>query len=173
MPNRWYRDSIFGPGPRRPMDRNSRARFRFLCRQHRGANRLTANEVTIGEVLVSALGEDGRLDLAHASIAARAQCHVATVKRALRRLWDLGLVSWVRRLVRDGWRCEQTSNAYCLLTPSCDAHAARPVGRIKLKRQEAAFDEVVLATFTLADAPLAGLEAIRQRWLPGLRAAGP
>ncbi len=45
-------------------------------------------------------GPDGRLDLAHATIAERALCHVATVKRALARLQELGLVDWVRRLVR-------------------------------------------------------------------------
>ena len=105
---RWRRDSIFGPGQRQRLDRNGRARFRFLTRQHRRVNRLTANDVAVGEVL-SALGDDGRLDLAHNTIAERALCHLATVRRALVRLRGLGLATWVRRLVRGsstGWRCE-------------------------------------------------------------------
>jgi hypothetical protein len=107
---RWRKNSIFGDGPRMRLDREHRARFRFVARAHRAAGRLTANDVDVAEVLVSALGDDGRLDLAHATIAARALCHVATVKRALVRLRVLGLVDWVRRLVRGpgtGWRCEQ------------------------------------------------------------------
>ena len=54
------------------------------------------------EVLVSALGTDGRLDLAHARAS----------------------------LVRDamtGWGCEQTSNAYVLCPVACEAHYERPV----------------------------------------------
>jgi hypothetical protein len=145
-PRPWHRGSVFGDGPRRPLDREHRARFRFLARAHRGAGRLTANDVDVAEVLVSALGDDGRLDLAHATIAARALCHVATVKRALRRLREVGLVDWVRRLVRGpgtGWRCEQGSNAYVLRTPGvvgqsdgipCEAHAARPVKPLRFRK---------------------------------------
>ena len=134
---KWHRDSIFGPGPRQPLDRERRARFRFLVRQHRGANRLTACDVDVADVLVSALGDDGQLDPSHTTIAERALCHVATVRRALGRLRNLGLVSWVRRLVRGsdtGWRCEQGSNAYVLRTPACDAHAARPDKRYQNSR---------------------------------------
>jgi hypothetical protein len=132
---KWRRDSIFGDGPRVRLDRNGRARFKFLVRLHRGANRLTANDVDVAEVLVSALGDDGRLDLAHATIAERALCHPATVRRGLGRLRDVGLVDWVRRLVRGphtGWRCEQGSNAYVLHTPACDAQAARPVRKMRI-----------------------------------------
>jgi hypothetical protein len=114
---KWRRDAIFGDGPRHPLDRNGRARFRFLARQHRASNRLTACDLDVAEVLVSALGDDGRLDLAHATIAERALCHPTTARRALQRLRELGLVQWVRRLVRGsdtGWRAAQTSNAYCL-----------------------------------------------------------
>jgi hypothetical protein len=92
MTCRWHKKSIFGPGPRVPLDGNGRARFKFLLRAHRSAKRLTADQMKVGEVLESALGDDGRLDLAHAMIAERALCHVATVKRALARLQGLGLV---------------------------------------------------------------------------------
>jgi hypothetical protein len=167
---KWHRDSIFGPGPRVPLDRNARARFRFLCRAHRGANRLTANDVAVGEVLVGALGNDGRLDLSHDAIATRAQCHAATVRRALGRLRGLGLVSWVRRLVRGsgtGWRCEQGSNAYCLAAPACDAHAARPVKRYQTR--EEAREERPLATAVATDLLVARREVMAQRLSAGRR----
>lgn len=138
MPNerrRWRKDSIFGPGPRVVLDREKRARFRFLLRAHRGSRRLTASDLDVGEVLVAALGNDGQLDLAHETIAARALCHVATVRRALCRLRDLGLVTWIRRLVRDGWRVEQTSNSYVLSVPSCDAHSAGAVVLARFKKE--------------------------------------
>ena len=163
---RWRRDSIFGPGQRQRLDRNGRARFRFLTRQHRRVNRLTANDVAVGEVLVSALGDDGRLDLAHNTIAERALCHPATVRRALVRLRDLGLVTWARRLVRcssTGWRCEQGSNAYVLLTPACDAHDARPVKRYRF-REEARDDRQRGGEGHLPDL----LAARRAAWTAGL-----
>jgi hypothetical protein len=40
-PRPWRRDSVFGDGRRAPLDRNGRARFRFLIRAHRRARRLT------------------------------------------------------------------------------------------------------------------------------------
>ena len=56
---RWRKDSIFGDGPRQPLDRNGRARFRFLVRMHRGANRLAANDVAVGAFLLElAFGEN-------------------------------------------------------------------------------------------------------------------
>ena len=169
---RWRRDSLFGPGPRQRLDRNGRARFRFLTRQHRGGSRLTANDVAMGEVLVSALGDDGRLDLAHNTIAERALCHPATVRRALVRLRDLGLVTWVRRLVRGsstGWRCEQGSNAYCLLTPACDAHDARPVKRYRF-REEAPDNRQPIGQGSVPDL-LALRRAAWAAGLVGIRAA--
>jgi hypothetical protein len=50
---RWRKNSIFGDGPRVRLDRNGRARFRFLARAHRDAGRLTADDVAVAEVLVS------------------------------------------------------------------------------------------------------------------------
>ena len=136
-PKPWHRNSTFGDGPRVPLDRNGRARFAFLLRHHRQHGRLTADHREVGDVLLSALGADGQLDLAHATIAARAGCHVATVKRALGRLRALGLVQWTLRLVRDAassWRCEQASSAYVLVPSPCGAQAAPQVGLIDKKK---------------------------------------
>lgn len=41
-------------------------------------------------------------------------CGARTVRRARVALRSCGLVVWVQRLVRDGWRAAQTSNAYRL-----------------------------------------------------------
>lgn len=171
---KWRRDSIFGNGPRAPLDRNGRARFKFLLRAHRSANRLTADHLKVGEVLESALGDDGRLDLAHATIAERALCHVATVKRALARLRELGLVSWVRRLVRGpdtGWRAEQTSNAYRLFdAPSLSLPQrikSRFTGRAACASQQSAPLPAVSAEERAA--AQAALAAVIERRRPCLR----
>jgi hypothetical protein len=136
---RWRRNSTFGPGPRRPHDRNVRARFLFLVRQHRRPGGLSSGHQKVAEALVRLLGADGRLDPAHGFLARLATVSVATVQRALDRMRRLGLLFWQRRLVRDeatGWRCEQTSSAYVLTPAACDLQIARPV-QLSLKSKEA------------------------------------
>jgi hypothetical protein len=113
-PRPWHRDSVFGDGPRRPLDREQRARFRFLLNAHRRARRLTATHEIVGNALVRRLGVDGQLDPSHDTIAADVGCASRTVRRALDALKTIGLLIWQRRLVRDGWRTSQTSNAYAL-----------------------------------------------------------
>jgi hypothetical protein len=173
---RWRKHSVFGDGPRVRLDRNGRARFKFLLRAHRRANRLTADQVDVAEVLESALGDDGRLDLAHATIAERALCHVATVKRALVRLRDIGLIDWTRRLVRGpdtGWRCEQTSNAYVLRTPACEAHVARPVKKISISCCRPPIAEPTSAETIAAQAGLAQWQAEMEARLLARRSGEP
>lgn len=116
-PRPWHRAALFGPGPRRPLSRDERARFRYLLDAHRRAGRLTPNGALVGAALLRRLGEDGRCDPAHATLAGDVGVCDRTVRRALVRLRTLGLVSWQMRLVRAGWRVEQTSNAY-ELTPN-------------------------------------------------------
>ncbi len=48
----------------------------------------------------------------HATIADKARCSVATVKRALKWARKNGLISWAHGLVQDGWRLLRTSNRY-------------------------------------------------------------
>jgi hypothetical protein len=120
-----------------PLDRNQLARFLFLCRQHRAPGRLSAAALAVAVALVRLLGHDGRLDPSHAFLARKAACHVATVQRALERLRGLGLLSWQRRLVRAGWRVEQTSNAYWLTPNSAvptDLQSARQVQLVLFKK---------------------------------------
>lgn len=146
MTRRWRQESEFGPGPRHALCRERRARFLWLAGQHRQHKRLSACGHDVAEALLKALGDDGKLDPSHATIAARARCHVDTVVEALKRLRLLGLVQWTRRLVRDAlskWRTEQTSNAYVLLTPAenpencrraCDPEKPGGVRSILLKK---------------------------------------
>ena len=134
---KWRKDSVFGPGRRRPLDRNQRARVGWLVKQDRRHGRLTASGEDVGLALLKMLGEDGQLDPSHATLAACVGCKVSTVQRSLNRMRELGRLSWERRLRRDsatGWRCEQTSNAY-VLCPDCDIHSAREAGLARLKKE--------------------------------------
>ena len=115
----WHHNSIFGAGPRQPLNRDERARYKFLLKAHFDAGRITRACRDIGLALLKHLGSTGRCDPSHATLAADAGCKTAkTAERATAALKALGLLSWVRRLVRTsatGWRAEQTSNQYCLL----------------------------------------------------------
>lgn len=129
-PRPWHKGSLFGPGPRRPLDRNERARYRFLLNAHRRAGRLTPCGQLVGTALLRRLGEDGECDPAHATLAEDAGCCERTVRRALVAMRLLGLLHWVNRLVRvELWRAEQTSNAYVLTPesalPACDGQNGR------------------------------------------------
>jgi Helix-turn-helix domain len=133
MTRRWRNDSIFGPGPRRPLDREQRARFRFLIRAHARGRRLSAKAQWVAEALLKRLGADGHCDPSHDTLAADAGCAVRTVRRALATLKQLGLCTWVRRLVREGWRVEQSSNAYLLsvgVLNATECHVDRPTNSI-------------------------------------------
>lgn len=168
---RWRRDSTFGPGPRRPLDRNARARFLWLVRQHRRPNGLSSGHQKVAEALVRLLGPDGRLEPAHAFLARLAAVSEDTVQRALERLRGLGLLLWQRRLRRDaatGWRCEQTSSSYVLTPAACDPQIAAPVqiGLIKKasNKAERARPEAQMAAQQ-------ALEAVRMRRMRQLRLA--
>lgn len=122
---RWRRDSIFGDGPRAPLDRNGRARFRFLVEAHHRAGRLTRAARDVALALLQRHGQDGRLDPSHATVAEDAACCERTVRRACEALHGLGLLRWVRRLLRDGPYVEQTSNAYELMPAGATVPAMR------------------------------------------------
>jgi hypothetical protein len=151
------------------LDRNARARFLWLCRMHRAPGRLSAAALHVALALLRILGADGRLDPSHDTLAALARVDVATVKRALVRMRELGLLYWQRRLVRDegtGWRCEQTSNAY-VLTPGagipdvyCGAQIARAAKHVLFKK--AASEQEVVAPEVRQAAQLV-LNTVRQR----------
>jgi len=82
---------VFGDGYRRPLDREKRARFRFLLNAHHRGGGLTRAARDVGEALVRRLGTDGRCDPAHATLAEDAGCCDRTVRRATGAMRDLGL----------------------------------------------------------------------------------
>ena len=114
---KWHRNSIFGDGPRVRLDREQRAQWKAKLQLQRRPGRLTIGSADVGRALCNMLGNDGRLDPSHATIAVRSGVHISTVKRALEQLAEFGFLSWTRRLIRRAWRCEQTTSAYVLMTP--------------------------------------------------------
>jgi len=134
----WRRNSVFGMGRRVPLDRERRAQFRAKLRLQRRPGRLTLAAVQIGRILLDMLGADGRLDPSVATLATKAAVHPSTVTRALARLKECGFLDWTRRMLRDastGWRSEQTSNAYVLCLPACDAQFAPAVNVFKKEKE--------------------------------------
>lgn len=128
---KFHKSSIFGDGPRVVLDREQRAQFRAKVKLQRRPGRLTIATAAIALVLIDMLGPDGRLDPSHATLATLACVSLATVKRALDQLQACGFLDWTRRLIRGratGGRTKQTSNAYVLRVPACDAHFAPRVG---------------------------------------------
>ena len=137
---RWRRGSEFGDGPRVPLDREQRAVFRarLTMKAFRRIGALTITAVRVAEIMLGMQGRDGRLDPSIETLAVRAGVDASTVVRALARLRGCGFVTWVRRLVRDGARVEQTSNAYVLTVPGSPdlrfAQAAKPVVFSRVER---------------------------------------
>jgi hypothetical protein len=55
QPRRWRSNSVFGDGPRAPLDRNARARFAYLLDAHHRAARLTRAARDVGRALLGCL----------------------------------------------------------------------------------------------------------------------
>jgi len=137
---KWRKGSVFGAGTRVPMDREQKAQFKARLHLQRRPGRVSLAAEKIALILVGKIGEDGALCPSHETLAAHASINIATVKRGLERLRLCGFLDWTRRLIRSaatGWRCEQTSNAYVLRLPTCEAHFARPVPLIRFKKEKA------------------------------------
>ena len=125
-PRPWHAGSEFGEGLRWPLDREARCVWRVRLDLARRAGRITALHAEIGRALLRRLGQDGRCDPAHDTIAADVGCSPRTVRTALAALAELGLVRWINRLVRVGQRAQQTSNAYTLIVAAVSAFVPRP-----------------------------------------------
>jgi hypothetical protein len=175
-PRPYRRDSTFGPGIRVPMCRERRAVWRARLHLFRRARKITPLFEDIGLAMLRRLGTDGRLDPAHGTLAGDVGCDVRSVQRALAAFKTCGLVLWVRRLVRAGWRAEQISNSYVLAignppaipAPASDRQIARPTrleafplsaspaeiaaARDALARRRAAIEERLLTRGVVAGA---------------------
>src|SRR3954468_7159072 len=106
-PRPWHRGSIFGDGHRVPMDRERRAVWKARVEIHRGAGRLTDSGSYVGLALVKGLGSDGRCGRAAETLHNDSAESIDTVKRALKALYELGMVDWLRRVCREGNRVWQ------------------------------------------------------------------
>ena len=113
-PRPWHRNSVFGPGPRLPLCRERRAVWKARVELARRAGRVTDGEAYVGQALLKRLGQDGRCDPSHQTLADDSGESVSTVQRALKAFYACGLVSWVRRLWRNSIRVSQDTNAYLL-----------------------------------------------------------
>jgi hypothetical protein len=139
-PRPWHRHSQFGQGPRLPMCRERRAIWKARLELFRRAGQITDGASHVGLALIKRLSQDGRCDPSHETLAVDSGESVSTVKRALKTLRACGLVTWVRRLTRDGWRAVQTSNAYMLTLGEpvkvpvirCDGQNGRETRRIDI-----------------------------------------
>ena len=105
---------MFGDGPCHPLCRERRAVWKARIEIQRRAGQVTDGESYVGQALLKRLGQDGRCDPSHQTLADDSGESVSTVKRALKAFWACGLVNWVRRLWRNGTRVSQDTNAYVL-----------------------------------------------------------
>lgn len=136
-PRPWHRGSTFGAGPRRMLDREQLARYKFLVRQHRQARRITPAYADVAEALVRRIGVDGRCDPSIATLADDALVSVRTAGRALVALRGVGLIGWGRRIIRvaaTGWQVRQVSSAYWV-TPGNAGDFVAPVSKGQSVRQ--------------------------------------
>ena len=140
---KFHKDSIFGFGPRVPLDREHRAQFRAKLKLQRRPGRLTIAAAEVGRVLVDMLGADGRLDPSYETIATLACVCKDTAVEAVKQLRAFGFLDWTRRLIRGretGGRTQQSSNAYVLRVPACDTEfpAGVPGSLFKRRKPEGA-----------------------------------
>jgi len=175
LARRWLAGSIFGTGRRRKLCRAARRLWGARLEAARRAGHITALHVEIGRALLRRLGVEGQLDPSHETVAGDAACSARTVRRALARLAALGLVAWQRRLVRAGWRVEQTSNAYELTEGRPFAPRPRRIstgGQAGRETRSRFIQETVPpVSVAVQRAAQASLAAVAERMQASLRAA--
>ena len=165
-PRPYRRNSIFGDGPRLPLCRERRAVWKARLELHRRAGRITDGHAQVAIALLKRLGQDGRCDPSHETLADDSGEARRTVRRALNAMQSLGMVTWARRLVRAGWRAAQTSNAYRLTVgepprippDACGGHS----GRVTRKDRSPSVQPAPAAASPTHRAALEGLARDRQ-----------
>lgn len=122
------------------LDPAARRRLHDRLRQLAERRQINRSTLLVGSVLVELSRITGAVFPTLATIARRAFCVVRTVQRALAQLRDLGVLTWIRRIVRlpDG-RGVQTSNSYVLEAPPAPSappqEQSRPVEPLRLLRK--------------------------------------
>jgi Helix-turn-helix domain len=114
----YRRAATFEIGPRRPLTRRekdaAKARYEELRKTEPG---FTPFFAIILSWLVDRVGYDGRCDPSHATIAEKTGTSVATVKRAIAKGRELGLISATMRVIRVAGRVLQRTSAYLFPPP--------------------------------------------------------
>ena len=134
------RPKMFGDGPRRPMDRNAKARLMIFARSlkakrpgdaRRHYGELTAKTVDVLEALLFEFhnARTGQCNPSYQRIAEKARCARSTAQAAMSALEQAGLLTWVNRIERRSApaaahrgrgrivRVFRTSNAYRFVDP--------------------------------------------------------
>lgn len=134
------REKEYGPARGIPLDRNAKARIMAYARgynaKHKGARQHRGPITWAYERVLKALlygfhnSKDGRCFPSYEAIAERAECNRSTVYEAIRLFEDIGLLTWVNRIVKvqepvldlfgqwvRRWRMLRTSNAYLFRDP--------------------------------------------------------
>src|SRR4051794_7750726 len=158
----FHAQSQFTAGPRRPLTIGERALWLARLDAARRARRITPGHELVARALLKRLSPDGRLDPTQDTLARDTGLSDRTVRRALRALADAGLLTWQRRLVRDGWRAIQTSNAYALV-PEGPALPLPPPRKTYVRGSTARLSAAAL--------PVAPRPAIRPAYLSGAQLA--
>jgi hypothetical protein len=128
---RWRRNSIFGLGPRVPLDREQHSQFRAKLLLQRRPGRLTLAAVQIGRIMLDMLGADGQLDPSVATLAIRTAVHPSTVTRALARLKECafltGHVGCAAIRVLAGAASRPVMPTYCACPPATRNLRQQPI----------------------------------------------
>ncbi len=107
-----------------PLDRNSRARWRFQVKTAKTAKKIGRVDADVAEALLEHHNRtNGRCDPKHRTIASKAGCSERAVRYALARLRVAGLVDWTRRIVTTAMGALRISSAYRLM-PVAESVAA-------------------------------------------------
>ena len=149
---------------------------KYLVDAHHRAGRITRTARDVALALLRRLGTDGRLLTRPSNtLAADVACGERTAGRSTMALRGVGLIRWTCRIVRNGWRCEQTSNQYEILpsavppVPACDRHPGRETRKIDISY----CPQVSEAQVAAAQAALAQRRAVIEGRLLGKGMAAP
>jgi len=119
--------------------------------------------VRIYEVLLFAFynPRTGQCFPSHHAIAAKAQCSISTVQRALKWARENGLIVWAHGIFRHGWRVLRTSNRYAFaaflsirqIAASVAASNGQKARRVPTSYKSYAYVAVEARSFSFPTAP--------------------
>lgn len=108
------------------VDRNQLMRMRLFAKLH---PKLTRASREVFQEMLSLFGIHGKLYPSHATLAKRARCGEKTVRRAIKQLEQLGVVSWTRR--------RRKPNVYRVCFDAASLVTLRPVEPVQRHRGRA------------------------------------